>query len=92
MPSSGYKVDQTYSCVTAKGETDNVTTLLNNWFEGITTFTNGEEQSMVPTAKVYKSYWATNNGSGTSWFWMSKESTAAYNDWSTDDNWYYPTN
>ena len=73
MPSSGYKVDQTYSCVTAKGETDNVTTLLNNWFEESATFTNGEEQSVVPTAKVFKSYWATDNGSGTSWFWMSEK-------------------
>ncbi len=92
VPSSGYKVDQTYSCVTAKGETDNATTLLNNWFEGSATFTNGEEQSVAPTAKVYKSYWATDNGSGTSWFWMSEKSTSTYNDWSTDDNWYYPTN
>jgi len=41
---------------------------------------------VVPAAKVYKSYWATDNGSGTSWFWMSKESTTTFNDWSTDDN------
>ena len=93
VPPYGYKVDKTYTYVTFKGITDNATTLLNNWFsDDYCTVTKGEEYTVPGGNTVYKAYWNSADNGSTNWFWMSPKGTSGYNDWSSNDNWYYPDN